>query len=146
MTGAGHLPLLNLTMDRLDNYEMKPAKMAEYLQNYGWHFSKAMCEWAVSKMKDRQGNKLVPWGKKEVDDLLKRFGVELKHDEGYDAVYVANMARADYYGSSIADDLHLAKFVKDYLDDVDGSESRAMDEFYARCISMGTPILWTEMM
>lgn len=25
--------------------------MKEYLDTYGWHFSKKMCEWAVSMMK-----------------------------------------------------------------------------------------------
>lgn len=41
---------------RLDNYEVKPSGMDNYLQNYGWHFSKKMCEWAVSMMKGREGN------------------------------------------------------------------------------------------
>jgi hypothetical protein len=43
---------------RLDNYEVKPAGMDNYLQNYGWHFSKKMCEWAVSMMKGREGNSI----------------------------------------------------------------------------------------
>ena len=36
-------------------YERKPSGMEEYLSNYGWHFSKAMCMWAISMMKDRKG-------------------------------------------------------------------------------------------
>lgn len=133
-------------MDRLDIYEPKPAKMGAYLANYGWHFSKALCEWAVSKMKDRNGSKLTPYDKDRVDSILKQNGIELTNNKGYDAVYVMNMARADYYGSSITDEPHLAKFVKDYLDDIDGVETRAMDEFYAHCIASGTPILWNEVM
>lgn len=147
--GAGKTaPIFNASnkMDRLDIYEAKPAKMTAYLQNYGWHFSKALCDWAVSKMKDRSGAKLTPYDKAKVDSLLAQYGIELKNNEGYDAVYVMNMARADYYGSSITDDAHLAKFVKDYLDDIDGTKTRAMDEFYAHCVGSGTPILWTEVM
>lgn len=29
--------------------------MDDYLSSYGYHFSKAMCEWAVSMMRDRNG-------------------------------------------------------------------------------------------
>ena len=39
-------------MARFDMYEKKPAGMDNYLSNYGWHFSKKMCEWAISMMKD----------------------------------------------------------------------------------------------
>lgn len=120
--------------------------MNAYLTNYGWHFSQAMCDWAVSRMKDRNGAKLSPFAKDRVDAILSQNGIELKNNEGYDAVYVMNMAIADYYGSSITDEAHLARFVKDYLDDVDGAPTRAMDEFYAHCIASGKPILWSEMM
>lgn len=133
-------------MDRLDTYELKPAKMAAYLANYGWHFSKALCEWAVGRMKDRNGSKLTPMDKKAVDAILEQNGVTLKNNEGYDAVYVMNMAKADFYGSSITDDAHLAKFVKDYLDDIDGTKTRAMDEFYGRCVGAGVPIIWSDVL
>ena len=97
--------------------------MREYLAAYGWHFSKKMCEWAVSQMKckdDATGKlkRLEPMKKDEVDELLKKNGVKLEKDAGYDACYVANMAKNDFYKRSIADEAHLAMFVKDYVDDV----------------------------
>ncbi len=70
-------------------------------------------------MKDRDGKKIEPITKEQIDKLLKTNGIELKHDNGYDCVYVANMARADYWGSSIADEQHLALFVGDFIDDED---------------------------
>ena len=63
---------------------------------------------------------ITPYTKETVENLLKANNVKLDSDFGYDAVYVANMAKADFYGSSISDDAHLAKFIKDYLDDVKG--------------------------
>ena len=48
-------------MDRLDTHENFPAGFREYLENYGWHFSKKMCEFAVSRMKDRNGKKIEPY-------------------------------------------------------------------------------------
>lgn len=47
-------------------------------------------------------------------------------------------------GSSIADEMHLAIFVKDYLDDPDGSPTRAFDEFYAKTMALGIPVRWED--
>lgn len=135
---------------RLDSYGKMPSGMKEYLEAYGWHFSKKMCEWAVSKMKvkDETGKqiKLDALKKDEVEELLKKFAVKLEKDAGYDCVYVANMAKADYYKSSIADEAHLALFVKDYIDDPDGYSGLPFTRFYADCIGSGTPIIWEDMM
>lgn len=135
---------------RLDNYGKMPSGMKEYLEAYGWHFSKKMCEWAVSKMKvkDDTGKqkKLDALKKDEVEELLKKFAVKLEKDAGYDCVYVANMAKSDYYKSSIADEAHLALFIKDYIDDPDGYSGLPFTRFYADCIGSGTPIIWEDMM
>ena len=87
-------------MDRLDTYEQLPSGMREYLSNYGWHFSKKLCEHAVSKMRDKNG-KISPYTNDQIHQMLKANGIELKNDVAYDACYVANMAKADYWGSSI---------------------------------------------
>lgn len=137
-------------MERLDSYGKMPSGMKEYLEAYGWHFSKKMCEWAVSKMKvkDDTGKqkKLDALKKDEVEELLKKFAVKLEKDAGYDCVYVANMAKSDYYKSSIADEAHLALFIKDYIDDPDGYSGLPFTRFYADCIGSGTPIIWEDMM
>lgn len=121
--------------------------MRKYLSAYGWHFSKKMCEWAVGNMKvEKNGKKekLEAMKKDEVEELLKKFGVKLEHDKGYDCVYVANMAKNDFYKSSIADEAHLALFIKDYIDDVDAYPGMPFTRFYADCIGSGTPINWED--
>lgn len=136
-------------MQRLDMYDKLPSGMKEYLSAYGWHFSKKMCEWAVGNMKvEKNGKKekLEAMKKDEVEELLKKFGVKLEHDKGYDCVYVANMAKNDFYKSSIQDDAHLALFIKDYIDDVDAYPGMPFTRFYADCIGSGTPILWEQML
>lgn len=55
------------------------------------------------------------------------------------------MARADYFGSSIKDEQHLALFVKDYIDDSDGYDTIAFTRFYADCIGKGIIINWEDM-
>lgn len=123
--------------------------MREYLATYGWHFSKKMCEWAISRMKvEKNGKpeKLDAMKRDEVEELLKKLAVKLENDKGYDAVYVANMAKADYFKSSIPDEAHLAMFVKDYIDDVDSYPGMPFTRFYADCIGSGTPIMWEQML
>lgn len=132
-------------MDRLDSYGTLPRDMEEYLSNHGWHFSKKMCDHAVSCMKDRSGNKITPYTKEKVEALLKQYNIEVKNAKGYDCVYVVNMALADYHGSSIADTQRLAMFVRDYIDDADGYEGIALTRYYADCIGKGEPIEWGEM-
>lgn len=133
-------------MNRLDQYEDMPREMRAYLSTYGWHFNKALCEDAIGRMKTREGKAHKPVEKKEVEELLKQYGVELKNSVGYDAVYVFNMAVAGFLGSSIADKQHVAMYVKDYLDGPDGTPTRAMDEYMGRRIGAGTPIMWEDVL
>lgn len=113
---------------------------------YGCHFSKRLYEWAVSMMRDRNGNKLAPMTREQVSESLKAHGITLKNDKGHDAAYVHQMARADFYGSSITDDARLSLYVKDFLDDPDGTPTKAFDHFVVDCRSKGEPIFWDEMM
>ena len=124
----------------------QPSGYAEYMAEYGEHFSKKMCEWAVSRMRDSNGKKLEPWGKEQVDALLKEAGIELNNNKAYDSVYVANMCRADFFGKSVPDNTHLAQYVKDLLDDPDGYEGLVFNRFVMDCAGMGVPILWEDMM
>ena len=127
----------------LTQYDKKPEAMVNYLRYNGPHFSKALCEWAVGKMK-KDGSKITPWGKKEVSGLLKNAGVEIENDALYDSVYVANMCKADYLGSSIADETQVALYVKDVLDDEDGYDGIAFNRFLADCARKGVVIPWED--
>lgn len=129
----------------MDYYDILPEGMKAYLSSYSWHFSKAMAEWAISKMKDRNGNKVQMRTKEQVESILKANNVELENDYGYDKVFVMHMALSDYMGSSISDEAHLAKYVKDVLDDKDGYEGIAFTRFLADCSAKGVPIIWSDM-
>lgn len=140
-----------MTGQRLDIYESFPPGMLRYLQTYGWHFNRKMCQWAVSMMRRRnqstgKDEPLDFCDKDKVSDTLKRNSVQLDNDIAYDAAYVYNMARADYLKSSIADEAKLSLFVKDYLDDPDGYQGKALTQFYADCIGKGVPVMWEDML
>lgn len=137
-------------MERTDltQYDIKPEYMVNYLRYYGPHFNEKLIEFAVSKMYKREEGakvKLVPYTKRQVDEILKAYKIELKNDQLYDSVFVANMAKADYWGSSITDEMHLAKYIRDVIDDVDGYDGIVFNRWYADMCKKGIVIDWKEM-
>lgn len=131
-----------------DLYDNIPADMRKYLQFNGFNFSEKMAEWAISKMKDKDGNKYTVIPKEKVKELLSKYGITLELDNGCNSWYVLNMLKSDNWGSSISDEQHLALAVKDYIDDKDanvGSE-KPFRYFFALCMGNGTVIPWTEVM
>ena len=118
--------------------------MRAYLGTYGEHFSKELCEDAVKMMRDRQGNPVQMASKEDIKTMLENNGVTLGRNTLYDAVYVHAMARADCWGSSIDDELHLARAIKDYLDDPDGYEGKAFNRWYADMCKMGVVLDWED--
>jgi hypothetical protein len=131
---------------RLDTYDTMPSGMKEYLSYYGWHFNKKLCDYAVNKMRKAGGARIAAYTKENLEQLLKNHGIEIKQAKGYDCVFVANMAKADYLGSSITDELHLLKFIKDYIDDPDGYEGLPMTRYFADVIGSGEVINWEDML
>lgn len=126
--------------------KIQPSGYAEYMSEYGEHFSKKMCEWAVSRMRDGSGSKIEPLTKEQVDTMLKDFGVELNNNKGYDSVYVANMCKADFLGDSVPDNQRMVRYVKNLLDDPDGYEGLVFNRFVMDCAGMGVPIIWEDML
>lgn len=128
-----------------DIYEDKPRAMRAYLSNYGWHFNKELQEWAASQMRDKSGSPIKPYTKEALEALLKSLGITLKTQHLYDALFVANMCKADFFGSSIADEAHLARYVADYMGDPDGYEGMPFVRFYAdTCMKPDMTIYWED--
>lgn len=123
-------------------YDDMPRAMKAYLSNFGWHFNKKAAEFAIKQMKKKdpssgQEKELDPWDKDRVDELLSSYGVKLKNDVLYDKVYVCNMGRADLLKSSVVDEAHLALYVKDTLDDIDGSDELPFRFWLQKCVAKG---------
>ena len=127
----------------LDSYDIMPTNMRKYLQNYGWHFNKALCKYAVSLMR-KDNAKLQPVSKEFVDSVLKQYSLDLENNVGYDYIFVANMCKADYYGSSIEDEKHFALYIKDTIDDEDAADGTTMRRWYATMVANGVMVDWEE--
>ena len=128
------------------DYDVMPEAMVNYMRYYGPHFNRKLVEFAVGIMTDDKGNSIDAYTKEDVKNLLENNKVTLKNDQLYDAVYVANMCKADFLGSSISDTTHLAKYVKDVIDDPDGYDGIVFNRWYADMSYTGIAIDWEDML
>lgn len=133
----------------IGSYDIVPEAMEQYINVYGCHFNKKLCDFAVSKMytKNALGKKeyITPYTKEQVERILTTARVKLERDNMYDKVYVANMCKADFLNKSVPDELHLAKYVKDVLDDADAEDGYVFNRWYADVTFMNIPIEWEDM-
>lgn len=116
----------------------------KYIRLYGHHFTKELCEYATSMMENEKGP-VVGFTKREIEEKLQQQGIVLEHNKLYDAVYVANMCRADFLGRSIQDDdFHLCQYIKDVIDDPDGYDGQPFARWIADMEATHTPVDWSE--
>lgn len=132
----------------LTQFDIKPEGMINYLRYNGPHFNKKLCDFAVSKMYKKVGNvkvKIQAYTKEQVDNILSVNNIRLQNNQLYDHVYVANMCKADFLNSSVKDEMHLAKYVKDVIDDDDAYDGIVFNRWYADMCKQGIAIDWEEM-
>lgn len=127
-----------------------PSDMEQYMSFYGMHFNKKLCDFAVGQMEKEDKatgvmKKITPMKLEELKAILEKYKIEVDSNDWYDALYLANMVRADYWGSSIEDEEHLAKYVSDVLCDPDGYEGIVFSRFLADCGAKGCIVFWDMM-
>jgi hypothetical protein len=130
-------------------YDDYPKAMLVYMRNYGPHFNRKLFEFAVSLMtkeEDGRERRLTPYTKEDVDRLLKMHNITPERNQLYDAAYVANMGKADFLGSSIEDERHLALYIKDVIDDVDAEDGTVFNRWYADMSYAGIAVDWEAML
>lgn len=134
----------------LQEYDIIPREMRAYLRNNGRHFNKKSCEWAVRNMRKynettRRLERIETLDKTAVDELLKNNGITIDDARGYDYVYVANMCKADFYGTAIEDERHMALYIKCVIDDSDAVSGMIFNRWLADCDTKGIAIDWEEL-
>ncbi len=134
----------------LDVWDDMPKDMKRYIREYGWNFTKRAYEYAAGLMRKHNPatgklEKVEPLTKDQVDEMLTKYGIKIENNVMYNYVYVATMAKSDYYKSSLPDEKALCLFVKDYIDDVDASPETAFRRWEATMRGNGTPIDWSEL-
>jgi hypothetical protein len=133
----------------MGSYDEIPEGMKRYINNYGCHFNKKLCEEAISRMYTKSGakkEKIEALTKQQVDELLNTYGIHVKRNKMYDAVYVAAMCKADFLYKSVPDEEHLAMFIRDMIDDPDATEGFIFNRFIGDCYFMNNPIEWEDIL
>ena len=125
--------------------DLAPEGYREYKRQHGPHFSRQLCDFAVSRMTRDDDKPIKAMQKKEVDNMLSEFKVSLDNGKGYDHVFVANMGLADYLGDSVPDMEHLARYVKNVIDDPDGYEGIAFCRWVADCVGKHVEVPWEDL-
>lgn len=134
-----------------ENYNMldlTPEGYREYRRQHGPHFTKKLCDFAVSRMtrKDNEGNDITiaAMERDEVDRILSDYGIRLKNRAGYDHVFAANMCKADYLGDSVPDMEHLARYVRNVIDDPDGYDGIVFCRWLADACHKRVEVPWED--
>lgn len=116
----------------------------KYQRLYGPHFTKELCSFAVSLMEDKNGH-ITPITKQQLEEKLKAQNITLEYNQLYDAVYVANMCKADYIGDAVPDnDYNLCMYVKKTIDDPDGYDGQPFNRWMSDIEGMHIPVDWSE--
>ena len=116
----------------------------KYQRLYGPHFTKELCDFAVSMMEDSKGP-ITPITKQQLEEKLKVQNITLQYNKMYDAVYVANMCKADYLGDAVPNnDYNLCMYVKKTIDDPDGYDGQPFNRWLSDIEGMHIPVDWSE--
>ena len=114
----------------MGSYDEIPEAMKVYINNYGCHFNKKLCEEAVSRMYGEDDDDS-HYTKEQVDALLKSYNIKPKRGKMYDATYIEK---------------HLAMYIRDMLDDADAVDGYVFNRFIADTYFMDSPIEWEGML
>lgn len=115
-----------------------PDDARQYMKAHGPHFSKKLCEYAVSKMENKHGNK--HFTVDEVESKLKAHNIPFDENDAYDAVYAFNMYYSDFYPDAMPDEKSLCNAVNCILNDPDGYPGMLFVRWFADVCAKGTPI------
>ena len=118
-----------------------------YIAENGWHFNKKACEYAIKGLKKKNPatgkmESIEPMSKEQVEELLSKNNITLEKLVGYDHVYIANMAKSDFFRSSLPDEQKVALYIKDVIDDADAAEGEVMACWYLKMIKRRQPVEW----
>lgn len=120
-----------------------------YMDKYKGHFSKKMAEWAISMMEKKDETsgkmkKITPSTVEEMEDVLKQYKVVIPDECVYDALYLYNMAKADYE-KTMPEKEDKANYIMETLADPDGCPEMVLACFRAKCDVKNIPIFWERM-
>lgn len=137
----------------LDLFDMSecPKDMRLYLKNYGVHFNKKCAKEAIKGLRRKnpatgKDEPVEMKDKEEVEAILNKHNIKLENNVLYDAVWAYHMLLSDFWKSAIEDEPHLAKAVKDVIDDPDQPDGYLFNRWIGDRMFAGHPIDWSDLL
>lgn len=130
----------------LDTWDMRPQSMIAYLSNFGWHFNKPLCEYAISLMYYKEGDQeksVDCLTKEKVKELLTKHGVEVKNLT-YDFIYTYHMYCSDLKKVQCLDEKSKLLITKATVEDDDVADGFILRRWLATMTGNGVPIYWSD--
>lgn len=125
-----------------ENEDVRKRDCRKYKELYGKHFTKDLCEWAVSKMENRNGTHHY-YTLEEVKEIWHKYNMNDIHNANrHDVTYVMNMAYADFYGRLFTEHHECAIYAYLFLTDLDGYEGIAFQRWLADIKGKDEDIPW----
>ncbi len=122
---------------------------AQYMDAHQGHFSKALAQWAISRMRTKDANdRLVRINSvplEEVEITINGHGVTVKEESVYDAWYLYNMCLADYR-KTLPEKKDIVNFINETINDPDCDPKAVLACFRAKMDVMRVPIHWERFM
>lgn len=122
---------------------------AQYMDANQGHFSKALAQWAIKRMRKRDANgelvriESVPL--EEVESTLDSHGVVIKEESIYDAWYLFNMCLADYR-KTLPEKKDIVNYINETINDPDCRPTSVLACWRAKMDVMRVPIHWERYM
>lgn len=121
------------------------ASEAQYMDANQGHFSKALAQWAISRMRTRDANgdlvKISSVPLDEVENALDSHGIVVKEESIYDAWYLYNMCLADYR-KTMPEKKDIVSYINETINDPDCKPEAVLACWRAKMDVMGIPIHW----
>lgn len=119
---------------------------AQYQEKHKGHFSKKLADWAISMMEkeDTATGKMkpiTPISLEDVEEMMEQAHIKIPEESIYDALYLANMIKADYEKSLPTKDVK-AKYIEETICDPDGCPESVLACFCAKMDLKSMPIHW----
>lgn len=122
---------------------------AQYMDANQGHFSKALAQWAISRMRVRDASgKLVRITSVPLDEVeitIDNHGVSIKEESIYDAWYLYNMCLADYR-KTMPEKKDIVNYINETINDPDCKPEAVLACWRAKMDVMGVPIHWERYM
>lgn len=118
-----------------------------YRQKHGEHFCDRLAEWASKRMKNANGESAHTWSVAQVESVFNSIGLVKPETATWgDVTYAANMAYADYFGSSLKTEADVIRQAYADVTDPDGYPGKVFNRWLSDVMGMQIQVPWQDFM